>query len=287
MKVIFTVGLPCSGKTVWAKEFCEKNKDWVRVNRDDLRRMRGSYWIPKQEDMITEWERYCILNALMFDKNVIVDATNLNENHKEATKNWLRNDGKSFGLASEIIFESKLFDTSLEVCIKNDLKRENSVGEKVIREMYNKYLKPKTIKYQYDVSLPDCVICDLDGTLALFGNKNPYERDFENDMVNEVVRDMFELSRKMYGTGFIFSGRSDKFFDVTKEWLTRYGIKYDLLVMRKEGDRRKDCIVKEEMFNEYVRGKYNPKLVLDDRNQIVEYYRSLGLTVFQVADGNF
>ena len=28
-------------------------------------------------------------------------------------------------------------------------------------------------------------------------------------------------------------------------------------------------------------------LVVDDRNKVVDMWRSLGLTVFQVADGNF
>ena len=57
--------------------------------------------------------------------------------------------------------------------------------------------------------------------------------------------------------------------------------------MRKTGDFRKDSIVKKELFDENVRGKYNIEFVLDDRNQVVEMWRSIGLVCLQVADGNF
>jgi predicted kinase len=46
-------GPPASGKSTWAKEFVKNNPWYIRVCRDDLRRMRGTYWIPGQEDMIT------------------------------------------------------------------------------------------------------------------------------------------------------------------------------------------------------------------------------------------
>ena len=73
---MFLRGLPASGKSTFAKKYCIENKNWIRVNRDDLRNMRGQYWIPKQEDMISSWEINCILSALEYNKNVIVDATN-------------------------------------------------------------------------------------------------------------------------------------------------------------------------------------------------------------------
>lgn len=57
--------------------------------------------------------------------------------------------------------------------------------------------------------------------------------------------------------------------------------------MRKSGDMRKDSIVKREMFDEHIRGRYNVNFVLDDRNQVVELWRSMGLTCLQVADGDF
>lgn len=43
LKVMFLQGLPGSGKSSFAKNYCIKNKDWVRINRDDLRHMRGKY----------------------------------------------------------------------------------------------------------------------------------------------------------------------------------------------------------------------------------------------------
>jgi hypothetical protein len=57
--------------------------------------------------------------------------------------------------------------------------------------------------------------------------------------------------------------------------------------MRKEGDNRKDCIVKEEMFRAHMLPHYYTMLAVDDRDQVVRLWRDLGLTVLQVADGNF
>ncbi|WP_216080453.1 hypothetical protein, partial [Shigella flexneri] len=78
-----------------------------------------------------------------------------------------------------------------------------------------------------------------------------------------------------------------KYKDVTTHWLyEHYGILFNLS-MRKDGDVREDSIVKLEMFNEHIRDKYYVDFVLDDRNQVVELWRSLGLTCLQVADGCF
>ena len=59
------------------------------------------------------------------------------------------------------------------------------------------------------------------------------------------------------------------------------------LHMRKTGDSRKDCIVKKEIFDAEIKDKYYIEFILDDRDQVVKMWRSMGLTCLQVADGNF
>ena len=83
------------------------------------------------------------------------------------------------------------------------------------------------------------------------------------------------------------SGRFEKNRPETTRWLASHKINYIALFMRADGDMRKDNVVKREFFDGYIRGKYNVAFILDDRNQVVELWRSLGLTCLQVADGNF
>lgn len=288
LKVIFTKGLPGSGKSTWAREFLEKNHGWVRVNRDDLRNMRGAYWVPKQEDLITEWQRSLIQIAFYNNLNVIVDDTNLNPKYFKQLFDYCMhydNGHKNYGNV-EIKIQD-FTDVPIEECIKRDLKRPNSVGEYVIRRMYNSHiLKNSTNILKQDEKLAKVILCDLDGTACLFGDKNPYDRDFENDIPNQaVLRVLNEL--KDDHLIFFFSGRSDKYKEQTQTWLLTHFPEYDKLVMRKEGDTRKDAVVKKEFFDEHIKDKFYVSFVLDDRNQVVELWRSLGLTCFQVADGNF
>jgi hypothetical protein len=84
------------------------------------------------------------------------------------------------------------------------------------------------------------------------------------------------------------SGRTAGCHRATTDWLYGYfGDNWEELYMRPVGDNRKDSVVKMELFDKYVRNRYDVRYVLDDRNQVVEMWRSLGLTVLQVADGNF
>lgn len=60
------------------------------------------------------------------------------------------------------------------------------------------------------------------------------------------------------------------------------------LHMRRTGDERPDAVVKRELFERCVQPAYDVVAVFDDRNSVVAMWREeLGLTVFQVAEGNF
>lgn len=272
MKLIMTKGLPGSGKSTWAKQ-----QNAYRVNKDDLRAMMNNGKWSKTNERYVLMIRDSIVRLHLGDKNdVIVDDTNLHPKHEIN----LRNIAAEFG--AEFLVQD-FTDVALDECIKRDQKRPNYVGEKVIRKMYNQFLKSVVEKVDHVDGLEHIVICDLDGTLCLFGDKNPYDRDFENDLVNHAVLKVIKSQDKV----IFFSGRNGKYFNVTRKWLDVFGLdKFDLY-MRSEDDSRKDSIVKQELYEKHIKGKYNVDFVLDDRDQVVELWRGLGLTCFQVAPGDF
>lgn len=131
-----TVGLPASGKTTWARRWVEEDpKKRVRVNRDDIRRMVGPYWVPQREDYITYVENQMIILAVKDNLDVVIDATNLRGTGR--FENLLR------GLDVDIVVEDRFLDTPLKLCIQRDQQRDNKVGKQVIMRMYNKWLQSK------------------------------------------------------------------------------------------------------------------------------------------------
>jgi hypothetical protein len=60
-----------------------------------------------------------------------------------------------------------------------------------------------------------------------------------------------------------------------------------LLYMRKTEDKRKDSVVKREIYENEILPNYYVEFVLDDRQQVVDALRDMGLQVWQVARGDF
>ncbi len=178
-------------------------------------------------------------------------------------------------------------DVPLETCIQRDLTRPRSVGERVIRGMHRQFLEPKPSPPVYDPSLLSCIICDLDGTLALFDRDkvSPYDRDFLADEVNRAVRRvLWRYEAEGSYEIIILSGRKDSHREQTETWLARNGIPYKVLYMRHADDNRKDAVVKEELYNEHIKGKFNVVACFDDRLQVCRLWHRLGLPLFRVGD---
>lgn len=291
-KIIFTRGLPASGKTSWAKGFIEERgtdygEKWKRINKDDLRAMLDNgNWSRDKEKFILTARDMLLLSALTNGFNVIIDDTGFAPKHEEQFKKLLEALYKDKKI--EVKLEVKDFTSvSLEECLKRDSERAKPVGAKAIIKMYNTYLRPPVKKVEVIKGLPDAIICDIDGTLALFDG-NPYDRDFSKDVVAEEVKHIVNNYHSMGFRTIIVSGRKNKHFEVTQKWLEDNNILYDELHMpRSESDWRKDYILKEEIYNDNIKGKYNVFFVLDDRDQVVRLWRNLGLKCLQVADGDF
>lgn len=280
MKVLLLRGLPASGKTTFAKDLARKDGNWVRVNKDDLRNMlNGGKWSGKHERRIVQLERQLAEETLKDGKNVVVDDTNFNLAHERRYRELAKQYNADF--------EIKEFDTPLEECIKRDNARPNGVGETVIRRMYNQYLKPAPVKYTPDPMLQPAIVCDIDGTLAHMRDRSPYDwGKVGNDKVDIPIAWLTSILFRSVSV-ILVSGRDASCHKETQDWLAKNGICYTKLIMRKEGDNRPDEVVKEEMFNENIRGNYNVKFVLDDRNKVVDMWRQLGLKCLQVAEGDF
>mgnify|MGYP003136180466 CR=1 FL=1 len=154
----------------------------------------------------------------------------------------------------------------------------------------------------------DIIICDLDGTLCNIDHRlhfvqvaqgerkdwNSFFSGAPNDTINEPVLevlDRFRFASDEFEIIFC-SGRPERCRADTVEWLKknyfieRRGHLHYKLYMRKDGDYRRDDIVKEEILNEHI-DRNRVLFVLDDRDQVVDMWRRNGLTCFQVAEGNF
>jgi predicted kinase len=293
-KVIIMKGLPGSGKSTWALKFVKDNLEYKRINNDDLRRMfqGDNFGSKSQEKFISAMRDDLIRTCLSDGYSVIVDNTNLNPKRVEQIKQLVETFNSTQGLldigAKKITIEIKDFThVPLKECIKNDLKRLHSVGKDVIMQMYNQYLKQKTELLKQDQMLPKAIICDLDGTLALLNGRNPYDASTcENDLINIPVLEILRKFKDKYMIIFC-SGREDKYLIQTYNFLKKCDNSFKYLLMRKTGDFRKDAIIKKEIFDEHIKDKYYVEFVLDDRNQVVEMWRELGLTCLQVREGDF
>lgn len=282
-KIILLRGLPASGKSTWAKEMIKKNPGtFKRINKDDLRAMLdNSHWSRDNEKFVIKMRDICIAEALNAGKHVIVDDTNLHAKHEIRMQEIAK--------AHNAQVEVKFFDVGVDDCIARDLKRPVSVGADVIRKMHKDFLLPKTAPYNGD-GLPSAIIVDIDGTLALKSNRSPFDwhrvgEDTPNLSVVNLVKEIAQSG--FHKEIIIFSGRDSICKSQTEEWLCQHEIPYHQLYMRPNGNCEKDSVIKSRLFDEHVRGKYNVEFVLDDRDQVVEMWRSIGLVCFQVAYGDF
>ena len=296
-----TRGYPGCGKTTWANGVCLKDPTTTRISRDDIRfNMLG---IPQeqgvgtneQEIQVSRIHHLLVNEMLASGRNVIVDDTNL---QLKVARKWAD--------AAQMVgakFQVKDFEVDVDTCLARNGTRHIAGGRYVppaiILNMAKKHPFPflavhpsdaVTFDYRYepDTSLPMAYVFDIDGTLAQMDGRSPY--DWSRVGTDKPVEAIVKMAKVLYVAGFsivVMSGRDGACFDLTEKWLKAHDIPFDLLVMRPQGDTRKDNIVKVELFREHVAPHYYVWGTFDDRNQVVAMWRAIGLTCFQVADGNF
>jgi predicted kinase len=296
-------GLPASGKTTAARTLqAEAGGRMRRVNLDDLRAMLdaptpGRERSYKHEQTVLAIQDAAVRAAVVDGFDVVVDNTHLTSHIPKRLKAAVA------GLATFVVHD--FTDVPVEECVRRDAARENPVGEEIIRILADKHGKarkggwrltaewlndePVVEPYVPDPALPTAVMCDIDGTLALTGDRGPY--DFtrcELDLLNGPVRHALDAFRRAEGdTVVLLSGRSEEHRPQTEAWLARHEVPYDELWMRPAGDTRRDDVVKAELFDAHVRHRYAVRVSLDDRDRVVAVWRRMGLPTWQVNYGDF
>ncbi len=293
LKVLILRGLPASGKTTHAKEL--EAKGWVRVEKDEIRKdsrlfKDGEYNHRRGDEAIVLKERNRLIReALGRGNNVVSSDTNLNPKHVTGISAIAR----EFGATVE---QKDFLDVPLKELLERDAARENPVGEQVIRGMFHDFVKTLPTFLKYDPELPFVVVSDLDGTLTTGPkDRSPYEwHKVGNDDINLGLAHMLDgISLIDYAKLFIFSGRDEVCRPETEAWLEKHDIEYDQLYMRRSdhvdenGGQVKDTIVKADMIEKYIKGKYNVLIWFDDRPQVADMLRDVyGINVAQFGDVN-
>ncbi len=291
-----TRGLPGSGKTTWAKQ----QGGHVRVNRDDLRRMLhgGPLQTGWAEVQVTLAQQAQVEALLRAGVNVVCDDTSLRAR-------YVRELAELGRAAGATVVVKDFTEVPLDECIARDAVRPEPerVGEEAIRGMWQRYLAGRRLPlpvpdpapaltpthYEPPAGMPEAFLVDIDGTVAVMNGRSPYDESrVHEDRPNEPV---IRVVRALHAAGYriVFcSGRTDACREATAAWLADHvGVPYQALHMRVAGDQRKDSVVKAEIFDAHIRHTYRIVGVLDDRAQVVRMWRALGLTVLQVAEGDF
>lgn len=311
-KVLILTGLSGSGKSTFARQFCVQNPNWLRVNRDDLRRSLLPVSLPEYwqtwsdreksriENVVNELQKTAIVDGLSRNWHILIDNTNLKLSYINEFRQLL----SAHFDAVEVSYQ--LLDVPMAECIQRDKYRDDSVGEAVIRKQAeqlatlkkNFKFRPETLtrpdvfQQAQDATLPRCILVDIDRTVADKGDRSPFE--WYKVGLDTPKWPIINLVKAMRASGYavvFFSGRDAVCRPETTDWLSEHFSwpATDInLFMRPKNDNRKDSIVKAELFAQHIAGRYYVEFVVDDRQQVVDMWRrTLGLTCVQVDYGDF
>jgi phosphoglycolate phosphatase-like HAD superfamily hydrolase len=144
------------------------------------------------------------------------------------------------------------------------------------------------------------IIFDVDGTIAdvehrrhhVNGTSKKNWKAFKQETVNDTpIQWVCDIAKRHIALGdsvAFFSARNESQRDVTEKQISEWiGHGHKGVFLRPDGDFRCDAEFKLELANKFEELGGKIDLVFDDRNKVVDMWRSRGTTCVQVADGDF
>lgn len=142
--------------------------------------------------------------------------------------------------------------------------------------------------------LPPAVIVDLDGTLTsatwrehhLEGRRKDWAGFFAGMGRDAPVAGLVDLTTWIahHAAVLLLTGRPSGHEPVVRRWLADHRVLYDQLLMRPEGDRRPDTVMKRERYHRDIAPHHDVRLVIDDRPSVIDMWRDEGLYVLTAVD---
>jgi hypothetical protein len=148
--------------------------------------------------------------------------------------------------------------------------------------------------------MKNIIVIDIDNTVSIVGERLKYilqkpkdwdsfynncDEDEPNEPIIKIIHGLINLPLINYQY-FYITGRPERVRQKTLKWLNKYNLYCDTenLFMRKDHDYRPDYILKKEIIEPF---KDKILMAFEDRDQVVQMYRELGITCLQVADGKY
>jgi len=153
-----------------------------------------------------------------------------------------------------------------------------------------------------DLLVPDYngkfIVADLDGTicdsawrghLASHAMWDDFHSASSMDRPNQDVVDLVRLYSVLGAEVVCITGRPEKWRSMTMNWLIRNDVPVSHLCMRPDDDFRPDWKVKVNLFEIWLlNAPYDREdhlFILEDREKVVEAWRSIGMNCYQVREG--
>ena len=140
------------------------------------------------------------------------------------------------------------------------------------------------------------VIIDIDNTLSnsnirfALATRPNGKIDWEaahipnNILMDDPFHPMIDLAKKYKKDGFeviVLKGRPESVESVTEEWLKKYEIEYDRLIMRNRSSHfLKAVVYKEKAYKTLI--KSDVFCAYDDEEEIIQMWNNLGIPAFKV-----
>jgi len=298
-KVYITIGVSGSGKTTAIREIMQDNylfdSNVVRINSDEKRKAS----LPKYNPDFNLWSQYKfdknlekhiassnmqeLEQALKEDKDIIIDNTHLNINILNRVIDLVQQYTEDYYIINLNVTDN------INYYLHRNHNRVDSIPSAGINDQFINACKYDTIMPLESFENNNIAVVDIDGTVAHNDGHRGYF-DYSRVIYDLPIHHTIEVVKALYETKRIdyiqfVSGRCSSCYDDTFRWLTQHGFNMNVhrLLMRKQKDNRKDCIIKDEIVRWCLKNK-QIKYVFDDRNQMIDYWNDNKYPVFNVGD---